>query len=463
MYPASSESIRNIARKTAGSGTSFVDVRHRLDSSHSAALTEAAGDLHGAMGPMVAPYMANASHAARAAIWAACQLERFADAIDTYNLTSTNPRSISKLNAAYDELDGDPLGRDVRELIQEKHLLEGALDDAAATIASNIGREPTDAEIEHAWKAGNLPVAAIGAWPELKLRLTDLPTGATDPAITRAGLRHLSDERLAEALADPDLNLEVRNAIIESRSGAVAILARNWELTRDTKTRADMLCRPNSNGQIVGPDGRLYNVTIPGDAPESDIPVLGPMNDSIPDDGAGSGWTTVGSKDGDIAYGDEIDIGDKIAFVLAGTAGLGKPIGHWQSIGPEQSTYMTTHDGSVTLNDGTNPPQEPGRPVFGPYPDSMTPPEHNNMYRASNAAFVAIAGLEGLTNAQQAEFNRHYGTEVVFQENDNGELRAIINLNQVQSNGEEIRIQQGYATVDPVTGKIVPYTEPSDE
>ncbi|MDN5854269.1 MAG: hypothetical protein L0K86_15740, partial [Actinomycetia bacterium] len=339
VYPASSESIRQIARKTAGSGTAFVDVRHRIDSTHRAALAEAAGDLNAAIGPKVAPYMANASQAAQAAIWAACQLELFADAIDVYNKTSTNPRSINNLNTAYAELDGDPLRRGERELTQEKHRLDGVLDDAAVSIANNIDREPTDAEIEREWKAGNLPVAAIGAWPDLKLRLTDLPPGLTNSAITEAGLRHLSDKRLAGALADPDLNLHLRDAIIDSRPDAVAILAKNWELTRDTETGEDMLCRPNSNGQIVGPDGRLYNVTIPGDAPESDIPVMGPINDNIRDDGAGSGWITVGSETGDIAYGNEIDIGDKVAFVIAGTAGAGKPIGHWQSIGSEQSTY----------------------------------------------------------------------------------------------------------------------------
>lgn len=463
-YPASSESIRQIARGTADSGTSFVDVRERIDSSHRAALAEAAGDVNAAIVPMVGPVSTDALQAARAATWAACQLERFADAIDIYNKTSTDPRSISKLNAAHDQLDSDPLCRGQRALIREKELLDGVLDDAATSIAGNLDREATDGEIRYAWKAGNLSVAAITAWRDLNLRLTDLPTGMADPAVTGAGLQHLSDERLAEALADPDLNLDVRNAIIESRPDAVAILARNWELTRNTETRGDLICLPTVSGQIVGPDGHLYNVTIPGEALEYDVPVIGPVNDNIPDDGWRSGWTTVASRDGEIAFGEEIDFGDTVAFIIAGTAGLGKPFGRWQAIGSEQGSYVSMTDGSVTLNDGTNAPEEANRPVFGPYPDSMTPPEYNNMYKASNAAYLAIGGLEGLTNAQQAEFNRHYATEVVFQEGEDGERRAVINLYQVQTDGEQIRIQQGYATVDPETGEIVPYYEPpSDE
>ena len=426
-------------------------------------MNEAAGDLHTMMGPLVTPFVADSSKVSRQAIWAACQLEKFADAIDVYNDTSSDPRSISKLNSAYEDLEPDGLGRGQRALQNEKERLDAQLDDAANAVARNLDREPTNGEILREWKTGNLPVAAIGAWPGLKLKLTDLPTLATNSAITVAGLRHLSDERLAGALENPELNLSVREAILEERPEAVAILSRNWELTRDTMTGADFMCRPNSNGQIVGPDGRLYNVTIPGDAPESDIPVMGPMNDNILDDGANSGWTTLGSRDGDIAYGEEIDIGDKIAFVLAGTAGLGKPMGDWQSIGADQSQYVHMTDGSVTLNDGTQAPTEGGRPPLGPYPDSMTPPDHNNMYRGSNAAFIAITALEGMNNAQQAEFNRHYATEVVFQEGENGERRAVINLYQTQTDGEDIRIKQGFATVDPETGDIVPHYDPPDD
>lgn len=463
-YPSSSESIRALARKSGDSATAIAALRRDVDSGHKAALSEAAGDLNSAMGPMIGPFLANASEVARGAIWASCQLERFADAIDTYNTTSTEPRSISKLNAAYDGLDGDPLRRGERALIEEKGRLDGELDAAARTVARNLDRDPTDQQVLREWKAGNLPVAAIAAWPDLRLKLTELPFGATNTAISAAGLRNLSDERLADALADPDLNLSVRAAILDASPDAVAILAREWKLAHDTETRTDGLCRINSNGQIVGPDGRLYYVTIPGGPPESGVPVMRPMNDNILDDGAGSGWTTLGSRDGEIAYGKEIDWGDQVAFVLAGTAGTGKPIGEWQSIGEDQSQYIRTTDGSVTIVDGTEPPFEPtNEPTWGPLPERYWIDPLAGYDKKTSAAWLISSGLEGLNNAQQAENNRHYATEVVFQENADGELRAVINMYQVQSNGAEIRIQQGYGTVDPETGDIVPATPPDDD
>lgn len=32
----------------------------------------------------------------------------------------------------------------------------------------------------------------------------------------------------------------------------------------------------------------------------------------------------------------------------------------------------------------------------------------------NSAAYLAIVGLDGLNNAQQAEYNRHYATDVTF-------------------------------------------------
>ena len=403
-YPASSDSIRAIARRSSDAATSIDGLHGDVDRGHRAALTEAEGDLHTFMGPMLAPFKSDASQVSRQAIWASCQLELFADAIDVYNETSTDPRSINKLNAAADDLEDDGLRRGHQTLLQEKERLDADLDDAANAVARNLDRKPSNKEILREWKAGNLPLAAIGAWPGLGLKLTDLPTLSTNTAITVSGLRHisqvrnLSDKRLAGALVDPELNLSVREAILKERPGAIAILSRNWKLSRDMSNRADWMCRPNSQGQIVGPDGRLYNVTVPGEAPKSDpdVPKMSPLNDNIPDDGTKTGWKTLGSRDGEIAFGEKQDWADHTAHLFAGLAGTGNSTSDWQSIGKDHSLYVRMNDGSVALNDGTGAPNEGDHPPLGPVPDSMVPKNPDNRWdKSNNGTFLLLSALEG--------------------------------------------------------------------
>lgn len=461
-YPASSNAVRGIARRTSGSGTTINDLQGKVDTAHRSALSEAAGDVKEAMQPTTAPFKANATEVTRAALWASCQLEVFADAIDVYNDTSSDPRSISKLNAAYEDLDGDPLARGLRALNREKERLDAQLDDAATSVASKIDRSPTDQEIREAWADGNLPVAAISAWPGAGLKLTDLPFTATNTAVTPGGLSHLSDDELATALANANLNESIRDAIIENRPGAVAALNKDWNLTT-ASTRPAMECSMDgdrTSGQIVGPDGRLYTVTIPGPRPESDVPVMGPQNDAIPDDGAGSGWATLGSRNGSMAFGDPIDASDRVAWVLSGLDG---PVGEWQSIGSDQQNYVTTTDGSANINDGSQPRPDTEAPPTGPIPDSQLPPDPSTRARVERgigAVSLVTSGLEGLNAAQQAEYNRHYASEVVFQENAEGERRAVIDLYQVQSNGDELRVDIGHGEINRDTGEIERYTPP---
>ena len=465
-YPASSDSIREIARKTSASGTAFIDVRDEIDSSHRDALDQVAGDLNSFIGPKVGPYKADASQAAKAAIWAACQLENFADAIDVYNKTSIDPRSISKLNQAYADLAADEIRHSSGALHREKAALDDVLDEAAAKTAGNLDEEPTDADIEREWKEGNLPVAAIAAWPHLKLRLTDLPVVITNSAITLEGLRHLSDKQLAAALADGNLNFEIRNTILKNREGAVDIFKDNWTLTIQAGRPPDTPCGENINGVVVGPEGHVFPVDVPDGPPESDTPVIRAQGDVILDDGTGSGWRTVGRSTGKIAFGEEVDLTAQTTYATLGSSarvGLTDPPGEWQSIGEDQDQYLHIDGEATYVADGTDTPDELVRPTLDPYPDYMKPPDENNMHRASNGATLVVGTLEGLNNAQQAESNRHWMTEVVLQENDNGERRAVVNMYQVQTNGQGLRVGHLFGTVDPATGEIIAYSDPSKE
>lgn len=461
-YPATSSAVRDVARRSSGAGTTINDLQGDVDAAHYAALSEAAGDVDEATRPVTAPFKANASEVTRAALWASSQLEVFADAIDVYNETSTDPRSIEALNLAYDDLDGDPLARGARALDREWERLEAQIDDVATSVASNIDREPTPEEIRDLWAAGNLPVAAISAWPGADLKLTDLPFSATNTAVTPGGLSHLSDQELADALADANLNESVREAILENRPGAVDALNANWDLST-ASTRPLDYCIPAggpTSGMIVGPDGRLYTVTVPGMPPPSDTPVMNPQYDAIRDDGANSGWTTVGTRDGSMAFGDPVDAADTVAWVLSG---LGGPMGDWQSIGSDQRDYVTTVDGAGYINDGTQPQVTGEPPVTGPIPESHFPTDPSTRARVERGlgAMDLVTGvLEGLNGAQQAEYNRHYASEVVFQENAEGQTRAVINLYQVQSDGEDLRIHIRHGQINPETGDIERYTPP---
>lgn len=487
-YPASSDSLRELARNASGSGSAFVDVRGKLDSGHRDALDEVSDDLNGAIGPTIEPYMANASQAAQAAIWAACQLEIFADAVDAYNETSSDPRSIEKLNAAFDDLASNEIRHAAGPLNREKARLEAELDDAASSVSSALENGPTEADLKREWQAGNLSVAAIVAWPGLGLSLTDLPVDLKNSAITEAGLGHLSDEKLANALGDAQLNLEVREAILESRKDAVEKFQEDWKPTvqpglgRDsTDSNAE-----NVSGLIVGPDGHVYPVGIPQDRPASDTPVLEAQGDVIPDDGTGSGWTTVNRSQGEVAFGEEIDLSAQTTFAILGASarhGLTNPSGEWQSIGKDQGEYLVFKGEATYVADGTETPADPKRPQLGPYPEEMRPGDDEyrnrpdsyrhmseeeyrrsaNAYRPSDAATLAIGTLEGLSNAQQAEFNRHWITEVVLQENESGERRAVINMYQVQTNGEDLRVGHLYGTVDPETGELTSYSDPGEK
>ncbi|UPK75109.1 hypothetical protein MU582_00300 [Nocardioidaceae bacterium SCSIO 66511] len=457
LYPASSAAVRAAARSGHGAAEAFGRVSESVEARHRAAAAEATDDLRATLdGPSYGPLTTDANALQRGAIWAASQVEVFADAIDIYNESSKAPRSIRKLNAAYAEATGtkpeDPALKG--QLTMEKEQLDRALDQAAEQVAAKLSRPPTDAEVRELWRAGNLPMAAIAAWPGLNLRLTDLPFEIRDTAVTAEGLRYLTDQHLVDALLNPNLNPEVRQLILENRPTAVELLAQQWQLTPETKARLDFLCVPNSDGQIVGPDGRLYYVQRPGPGPAYDGPVIGAPNDFIGDDGPGSTWRTLISRDGAIAYGDPMDLATTMAFVLAGD--IGKPSGKWQSIGDQQGAYVTMEDGSVRLNDGTQAPNDQAPPPGGPVPEGMKPPNPYNGGDIANGGLgLLIDGAEGLNNAQQAEFNRHYATEVTFQEDADGNRRAVINLYQVQADGEKVRIDHSYADIGP-GGTIVP-------
>lgn len=462
-YPASSQAIREAARCGNQSAVAIDQVGVAFAQRHQEAVNEAEGDLANWLagahpsGPGIddpaPPPIGRPTYyldLQRAAVWAAAQMERFADAIDDYNENSIKPRSISKLNDAHASVEGTAnAGQLVSMLQHEKADLDAELDACADRIAASLNRPPTAEDLRDAWRAGNLPTRAATLWPDMGLSLTELPYDATNTTIDAESLNAFTSDELADALLDPDLNPQIRQLVLDNRSDAVDALARKWAFTHDTESTS--ICSPNSSGQIVGPDGRLYDVTVPDGA----RPTTGDGTDVdyIPDDGP-STWTTITSRDGEISYGDPIALRDQIAYVMGGVKNAGP-----QAIGPDQSAYLTMDEGHVYLNDGTQPGSEYGVPPNADKPKPYVPRYYDDVYhggdKVADVSGMVVGVLQGLNEAQQAEYNQQYATEVTFQEDAGGNLRAVVNIYQTQVDDGSVQVTQMYGTIGP-NGEIVP-------
>src|SRR5690606_3036101 len=107
------------------------------------------------------------------------------------------------------------------------------------------------------------------------------------------------------------------------------------------------------------------------------------------------------------------------------------------SLSEDQTALLTSKDGVLYLNDGTQPTPDYQRPPSGPVPDS------HPQSKGADAMDLVIGALEGWKNVNQMEANRHYAAQVVFQEHEDGTRRAVLTLNQVQTDGAgNVRIHQ---------------------
>jgi hypothetical protein len=201
----SSGVVRDAAEDTRSKGDAVHALMGKVEADHQAAVQA----VEGAMRYTVVSTPQGAQQAAqdvgRKTAWASCQLEDFADAVDTFDYNSTDPPSVSKLNTTWSVAAANHFGvsavhypdnatpeqktaadnqhaTDVsnassallRDLQAKYARLEDNLDQAAERVSSNLQREPTDAELRDAWKAGNLPMTAMLLWPHLGLDLSQI-------------------------------------------------------------------------------------------------------------------------------------------------------------------------------------------------------------------------------------------------------------------------------------------------
>lgn len=266
-YSVTSASVRSAANDTRSKGDATHELMSKVESAHKAAVTAVEGAFEYTV--IHAPDQATqvARQIGRKTVWASCQLEEFADAIDVYNTGSSRPRSVSKLNSAYREAQANDFGVPARhypsgatqaereavdeawsddyvaaygslmnELRGEYAKLGEDLDTAADNVAAKLEREPTEDEIREAWAAGNMPLSTMLLWPDLKLSPSDIEGGLP------SDLAEMTDEELADYLlahpeTDPNimLNLDLHRPGVTDIMGAeLADQIRDAEVTWDT-------------------------------------------------------------------------------------------------------------------------------------------------------------------------------------------------------------------------------------
>jgi len=102
-YPVSAAQIHSAADATRGRLTVLRDLQSTVEQTHRALLAEVEGDLRTSDQDAPTQALRSASAVEQHAHYAAGCLDEFGLAVDRYNDSSDDPRSISRLNAAYQQ------------------------------------------------------------------------------------------------------------------------------------------------------------------------------------------------------------------------------------------------------------------------------------------------------------------------------------------------------------------------
>lgn len=465
-YPAAAESIRAAAGQVRGGSTSLHTVIQQVEGEHRAAVDLTSGDLVAPMSQGFAGPYRLSSTVVRRSLWAAAQLETFADAIEVYNRDSSDPWSIEQLNAKADlgaamyfcvKIPGADASPEERQDFAEQlpgleaelqaildghfQRLEGNLDDAAAAAAGRLQQEPADADIVAAWKAGSLPAYAYLVWPGLNLR--DIPVNGVNE-----DLFNLTVQQVIDRLKDPERSLS--DAELEwlavSYPEAMQRFHEKWTL-EDTvllppdQPPAGHEAGSSEHGWILGPDGRWYPIQVPeaSPVPPGSGPVVG---ETIGGLRSGNGnWVTLDSRQGPVYLGDGPPTG---LLILSGMTGFTPSIHGNQSVGENQTDYLTydqhgnvyTHQQASDRGPAwTAPPSVPDPELSNAPPGTWDPttmdnPKLDRLNRGSALVDIGVGGLKGLQLSNQIDANSSYAGNVVFQTSGD-ERRAVIQLAQL--------------------------------
>lgn len=444
-YPASPSAIAQAATQTASHIAAIGDLRSSFSRQHREVVSAVEGDLESATFGFAEFPTQSMTAVRQSGVWAIGCLMEFAEAVHAFNASHSSPRCVKDLLRAYEEASGDNFGvpeesmtvegepttverggndsylqkvgaaRDevVHELNAEYHRLEAWLDGVAGRVSQMLAAGPTDADVRRMWSAGLMPPYTPLFFPGLDLPGEDLARlQFSDPSWDLA-------DNLALSLSD------------------------------------DSPC--SAYGWVQGPDGEWYPIVVPTypehdcDSPYGCFAHPNYEGSGVPYE---EGWATIHSRMGEIALGDAPGLDDGLAFAITGVQPYGP-----ESMGDDQMRYvvMDPETGAVHIYDGTGSLNEPYGPESGGIDYPYHPSQQAGVDQVGRYGTVLDLGIqlgEAGTSMQTVENNRHHAYQVIFQQNEDGDRRAVILLNQGQYDEDgQPQVKQQFGLVD-ADGKL---------
>ncbi len=460
-YPVTGASLRASVEDMHRQAQRVAAVVDRVGQAFRPALTAVEGILDGHLQAQHYNSGRQGSQISAKAVFAAGTVQLFADGVDAFD---SSVAAINNNVHAVKIRAGQPFESDIdmqsvtAAQMRVYQQAEADLDALALRVSQMLQRGPNETDISALWAAGDFPTSATLLWPEL-LEYADLQAlpADLDQMTTPELARYLSDlakdhPHLARLLGR---NAPAAYALMFNKYGDFRLESDGN--TFDSRRAMNLLpgvCAPGQGGILTGPDGLPYPVTIPQQPTGPAYTSGGP----IPDMDSG-GWHTGGTRAGDIQIGDDGGFKRGFAVFMAGGAAPDQPR---HSVGSDQQQYLRFgQDGKVTLIDpdqdapaegsgpeipGIDKPEDPRTGV----PGSLQPAGRDSARATYNGAVhVANDVVRAVDNVATYDDNRSYAYQVVFQENAAGVRRAIIVLNQIQPDGDDVKVAQYYGVVKP--------------
>lgn len=250
-YPVTGAEIREVSEQGTGGISALEDLEGDVNSAHRPTVDAVEGD--------IAPHVGSANQGSsqqnqsvRSTVaFAQGALNMFAYAVDDFNTDSTDPRSVQKLNAAYNSASANNFGLDASdyeeggdkedasfsddwstksaalksELRTEYGRLESNLDTEAETVSGMLERGPNEDDVRTMYGAGALPSYAATIFPNYDLSGVSLDRLPSD-------LQDMTPSELAEYLVehpeidDPNILLNLPDDVEEAIGDYLADYAR---------------------------------------------------------------------------------------------------------------------------------------------------------------------------------------------------------------------------------------------
>ena len=205
-YPVTTAQVKAVADDTRHRVSRVHDLVSQVESAHRVAVEAVEGQLEDSVANAPTDTVSTGSAINQTAEFAAACLEYFGTAIAVFNIDSSDPRSVLKLNSAYTIASYDGFGVPSpptepgataadRQRAHDDYLndyaaarnallgtlraeytrLDKELDDSASEIGQMLERGPNNSDVRTLWQAGALPPYAVLVYPSGGLEDLPLP------------------------------------------------------------------------------------------------------------------------------------------------------------------------------------------------------------------------------------------------------------------------------------------------